>query len=418
MGNILYYDTLRAYLPEYNFSVYIFFYTVYIYSRSLEKLTRLIDRHMESIGCQKVLMPSLTPGDLWVATQRWDKMGRELLKVDDRHGRRFVFSPTHEEAITALVAGLFPVSYRGLPIKIYQTSNKFRDELRPKYGLMRSREFIMKDLYTFDRNLDEARRTYEEVGGAYNAFFEELGVPFVRVRGDTGDIGGSTSHEYHFDVGGVGQDRLFTCGRCSRAENAEVMKSAGFGDCGVCGGAAELTESRGVEVGHTFLLGDRYSAILGGQFLNEKGKPEVLQMGCYGLGVSRILAASVEALSTESELRWPKAIAPFACCVAAPKGGSKEEKAVGGKVLEFYDELNSEVFPGDVALDDRDRVTVGKKLREAAKTGYRFVVVFGKGSLEEKGPVVEVHSVDVESGEWAKAEMAVGEAGDFLRSSS
>ncbi len=387
--------------------------------RSLKKLTQLIDDQMESINCQKVLMPSLTPGDLWVATRRWEEMGAELLKVDDRHGRHFVFSPTHEEAITSLVAGLFPVSHRGLPIKIYQVSNKFRDEMRPRFGLIRSREFIMKDLYTFDRDLESAARTYEEVTGAYVDFFTELGVSFVRVRGDTGAIGGSVSHEFHFDVGGIGEDRLFTCPKCLRAENAAVMKSEDrFLDCEECGGAIKLAESHGVEVGHTFLLGDRYSAILKGQYLNEEGRPDILQMGCYGLGVSRILAASVEALSPEGDLRWPPHIVPFTACILVPKPGSREEAAGGSAMaIDFYDALNSDVFPQDVALDDRDRMTVGRKLREARKTGYRFIVLFGKGCLDPSGPQVEVHEVG-DANEWEMTELTPEEAMDYLRTRS
>ena len=277
----------------------------------------------------------------------------------------------------------------------------------------------MKDLYTFDRNLELAASNYEEVTGAYVNFFTELGISFVQVRGDTGAIGGSVSHEFHFDVGGIGEDRLFTCPKCLRAENTAVMKSEDrFVDCKECGGAIKLDKSHGVEVGHTFLLGDRYSAILKGQYLNEEGRPDILQMGCYGLGVSRILAASVEALSPEGDLRWPPHIVPFTACILVPKPGSREEAAGGSAMaIDFYDALNSDVFPQDVALDDRDRMTVGRKLREARKTGCRFIVLFGKGCLDPSGPRVEVHEVG-DVNEWEMTELTPEEAMDDLRTRS
>ncbi len=375
---------------------------------------RLIDKHMTAISCQKLLLPTLTPSYLWRATNRLDAMQKELLTLVDRTGRHFVLAPTHEESITALMAELHPLSYRALPLKLYQMSTKFRDEADPKHGLIRSREFLMKDLYTFDVDKVAAMRTYEEVSDAYNGFFSELGVPVVRVRGDSGDIGGEVSHEFHYDCGGIGQDQLLLCAKCGRGENIAVVPD--LGDCPRCGGRDKaISERKGVEVGHTFFLGDRYSAILKGQYLEATGKPAPLQMGCYGLGVSRILAAAVESLSTKNELRWPDKIAPFSAAVLAPKAGSREEAAIAGADIDFYDELNTRVFSEDVVLDDRDRLTVGKKLREAKATGYSCLVLFGKGCLQTP-PKVEVHETATASEEWTMREMGLPEALSYLES--
>ena len=297
------------------------------------------------------------------------------------------------QAITNLVANDGVIPLKSLPIRLYQISTKFRDEMRTKSGLIRSKEFIMKDLYTFDIDAEHAEETYESVREAYKRIFHTLQVPYVSVLGDTGSIGGSLSHEYHF-LSDIGQDDLLICQNCERGFNEEMQISSEDYKCSKCDGQY-IEKKKGVEVGHTFLLGDKYSKIFKAKYMPKKGKPQILQMGCYGLGVSRILASSLEILSTEeNRLRWPLEIAPFKVMIIAPKEGSKEFVAMD-QVFRLYDQLNnSNMFFNDVIIDDRSGVTVGKKLRDAKKTGYPWVILFGRDCIHPTNPVVELHDYE------------------------
>jgi len=352
--------------------------------RSLHKLKHLIATEMNAAGCQQLSFPFLTPAHLWKQTGRIETTGQELLSCTDRHNRQYVLSPTHEEAITELVASLPSLTYRQLPLKLYQIGSKFRDEIKPRFGLLRGREFIMKDLYTFDKTIDDARETYESVSHAYNKVFEGLGVPFVKVVGATGNIGGTLSHEYHFPSS-IGEDELKQCTVCDFGSNIEISNKD---TCDLCG--SPMKDTKGIEVGHTFLLGTKYSEILNAKFMSKSGSNDTCQMGCYGIGVSRILAASVEVLSTETEIKWPELIAPYSVCVIAPKGGSKEESALTSAHYLAHQLNDGGRFFGDVILDDRSSLTVGKKLLEAKRTGYPYIVVVGKKSVLDL-PMFELH---------------------------
>merc|ERR1712241_1314876 len=242
----------------------------------------------------------------------------------------------------------------------------------------------MKDLYTFDVNHEAAEETYAQVRDAYEKIFSRLKVPYVSVQGDTGSIGGTISHEYHF-ISDVGQDDLLLCRKSGFGINKELATEEEMNN-------TELTPSKGIEVGHTFLLGDKYSKVFGAKFMQTNGKPEVLQMGCYGIGVSRVLAASLEVLSSETELCWPSEIVPYQIMIVAHKSGSKEFVAYD-QVITLHDQLNSRSeFQDDVIIDDRPNMTVGKKLREGKQTGYSHIVLFGKDCIDEQNPVVELHS--------------------------
>ena len=362
---------------------------------------------MMHADCQKMSLPLVTPAPLWQKSGRFDALGSELFRLKDRQDKLGVLSPTHEESITAMVADV-AISYRQLPLKLYQIGNKFRDEMYPSYGLLRGREFIMKDLYTFDQDRASAMDTYQEISDAYQAFFTELGVPFKRVEADSGAMGGSISHEFHF-LADVGEDTIKVCPQCQKGFNQEVVTDAKCQDCSV----NTLDSAKSIEVGHTFLLGDRYSKVLNATFRAENGKPSVPEMGCFGLGVSRILAASVEVLSLEREIRWPPLIAPYSVAILAPKRGSKEHTKGMSEAVDLYDHLDAELFLNDVIMDDRDNITVGKKLREAKKVGYSFLILFGKECTNDPC-VVEVY--DVMSGVMEK--MAVNDVRDYLSNKS
>ncbi|NXT71039.1 SYPM protein, partial [Chaetops frenatus] len=356
--------------------------------RAMEKLVKAMDEEMQAVGGQKLNLPSLCSAELWRASGRWEQMGPELFRLADRHNHGYCLGPTHEELATALVASQSGLSYKQLPLRLYQVTRKFRDEPKPRFGLLRSREFYMKDMYTFDSSEEAARLTYEQVCHAYCRLFSRLRLPCVKVRAATGSIGGTTSHEFQLPAG-IGEDRLLLCPRGHFAANVETLGGEQT-SCPTCG--EELAETKGIEVGHAFYLGTKYSSVANAVFSSAKNKPQLAEMGCYGLGVTRILAAAIEVLSTEDSIRWPSLIAPYQLCFIPPKRGSKEEKEEGAALLErVYDDL-AEALPhlaGDSVLDDRTQLTIGKRLKDANRLGYPYVVVAGKRVCDDP-PVFEV----------------------------
>ncbi|XP_008831210.1 probable proline--tRNA ligase, mitochondrial [Nannospalax galili] len=348
--------------------------------RAMEKLIRVIDQEMQAIGGQKINMPSLSPAELWQATSRWDLMGRELLRLKDRHGKDYCLGPTHEEAVTALVASQKKLSYKQLPLLLYQVTRKFRDEPRPRFGLLRGREFYMKDMYTFDSSPETAQQTYSLVCGAYCSLFDRLGLRWIKAQANVGSIGGTVSHEFQLPVD-VGEDWLAICPSCHFSANTETLDLSQK-NCPTCQGP--LTETKGTEVGHTFYLGTKYSSIFNAQFTNVHGEPSLAEMGCYGLGVTRILAAAIEVLSTEDCIRWPSLLAPYQVCLIPPKKGSKEAAAIE-LMGHLYDDIVEAVpqLRGEVLLDDRTHLTIGNRLKDANKLGYPFVIIAGKRALED-----------------------------------
>ncbi|KAG9350925.1 hypothetical protein JZ751_024814 [Albula glossodonta] len=349
--------------------------------RAIEKLVRLIDQEMQGIGGQKLDMPSLCAAELWRRSKRWDLMGRDLFRLKDRHDAEYCLGPTHEEAITELLASQGHLSHKQLPLLLYQVTRKFRDEPRPRFGLLRGREFYMKDMYTFDTSERAAHLTYQNVCQAYTRLFARLGLQCVQVQADTGNIGGKLSHEFQLPAE-VGEDRLLVCGNCAFSANVETMEP-GQTDCPQCH-KGTLTESKGIEVGHTFYLGTKYSHIFNATFSNPQSKPVVAEMGCFGLGVTRILAAAIEVLSTENAIHWPGLLAPYQVCILPPKRGSKEEH-LEGLAEELCHSLGSTIpgLRGEVVLDDRTQLTIGRRLKDAGCLGYPYVIVVGRSAAED-----------------------------------
>nr|XP_020655333.1 probable proline--tRNA ligase, mitochondrial [Pogona vitticeps] len=347
--------------------------------RSMEKLIKLIDQEMQAIGGQKLNMPTLCSAELWRASERWELMGNELFRLTDRHNKQFCLGPTHEEAITNLIASQSYLSHKQLPLLLYQVTRKFRDEPKPRFGLLRGREFYMKDMYTFDASKEAALKTYALVCNAYYNILNRLGLPFVKVQAATGSIGGTLSHEFQLPAD-IGEDQLMICTNCDFSANTETIDPSKV-RCPVCEG--KLMEKRGIEVGHTFYLGTKYSSVFNTLVNTAENKPVMAEMGCYGLGVSRILAASIEVLSTEDAIRWPNLIAPYQICLIPPKRGSKEEKGAM-LVEELYDSIAQAVpqLIDEIVLDDRTELTIGKRLKDADKRGYPYVIIAGKKTVD------------------------------------
>lgn len=486
--------------------------------RSIKKLEGIVREEMNRAGAIELLMPAIQPAELWMQSGRWQQYGKELLRIKDRHERDFIFGPTHEEVITETVRDAIS-SYRDLPVNLYQIQTKFRDEVRPRFGLMRGREFIMKDAYSFHSSAESLDQTYLKMAEAYNAVFRRCGLDHVMVEAATGNIGGSASHEFMV-LAAAGEDRVVRCPGCGYGANIELatariaadenqpemkplepvdtpgaqsiaavarllelppsrlvktlvfdtgsgpvmvllrgdreaneVKIKAFlgvdeltlledqrfeqvvgGPPGYCGpvGAKpirivadhalagmrnwvvganrrdqhlvnvnpgrdfDLSEfadftiveqgdpcarcntplqiHRGIEVGHIFKLGTKYSAAMNCTFLDESGTRQPMIMGCYGLGIGRTVAAAIEQSYDADGIIWPLPIAPFEVLVTS----AGKEAQVLKTAEEIYDRLRSEGV--DVFYDDRDE-RPGVKFKDADLIGFPVRIVVGSKSL-------------------------------------
>lgn len=235
-------------------------------------------------------------------------------------------------------------------------------------------------MYSFDVSEEAARHTYASVCQAYARLFARLGLHCVQVQADAGNIGGTLSHEFQLPAD-IGEDSLLVCGGCSFSANVETLPP-GETECPRCH-TGMLAELKGIEVGHTFYLGTKYSRTFNATFNNHHNQAVVSEMGCFGLGVTRILAAAVEVMSTEQAIRWPGLLAPYQVCVIPPKRGSKEVGGASAEALVHALQGSLPRLRGEVVLDDRTQMTIGKRLKDANRLGYPYVVVVGQGALED-----------------------------------
>ena len=502
--------------------------------RTIRKIERIIREEMDAAGGQEIMMPILQPSELWEESGRWGAYGAEMIRVKDRHDREFCMGPTHEEMITALVRDELR-SYKQLPVLLYQIQDKFRDERRPRFGVMRSREFIMKDLYSFDKDIEGMNESYRKMSVAYTNIFTRCGLDFRAVEADSGAIGGGHSEEFTV-LAPEGESRIACCDACSYAASdekaalrpidapdeaelplekvatphtstiallAEYLKipvektikavayqteddtlilaflrgdhevneiklanavpgarelrmadedairavggCPGFmspigikegthivvdetamrmhnavsganeadfhymnvnpkrdfgavtvadirlveeGDaCPVCE-QGHLHIGRGIEAGQIFALGTKYSEAMGATFLDETGKAQPLQMGCYGIGVGRTMAAAIEQNHDEHGIIWPRAIAPYEVVVVAVNAKVEEQLAYAEAI---YEELRAAGV--DVLLDDR-RERAGVKFNDCDLIGYPVRIAIGPKTIENGSIEVKVRKTD------------------------
>ena len=492
--------------------------------RVLRKVEGIVRDEMNRAGALELLMPAIQPVELWQESGRWEKYGPELLRIHDRHQREFCFGPTHEEIITDLARNELQ-SYKQLPVNYYQIQTKFRDEIRPRFGVMRAREFLMKDAYSFHANQDSLQQTYEQMYATYTRIFERCGLMFRAVQADTGSIGGNASHEFHV-LADSGEDAIAFSTKSDYAANLELaealapegerpaptaelqtvdtpgqhsidevskflnadssqclktlivrgaeedslvalvlrgdhelnpikaeklelvaepltmatdeeIKSAigcSVGSIGpvainiplvadrsaaavadfICGanedgkhltgvnwerdlpqpqvtdlrnvqegdtspdGNGSITIARGIEVGHIFQLGQTYSEAMNASVLDENGRTQVMTMGCYGIGVSRVVAAAIEQNHDEKGIIWPSAIAPFQVALLPMK--LNKSHRVQEAVEQLYTELQDVGI--DVLLDDRN-VRPGFMFADMELTGIPHRIVVGERGLDE-----------------------------------
>ena len=348
----------------------------------LRKVENIVRREMENSGAQEILMPMVQPGELWKESGRWQQYGQELLTFEDRHDREFCLGPTHEEVITDLCRNEIR-SYKQLPVIFYQIQTKFRDEIRPRFGVMRSREFIMKDAYSFDLSEQQMDDSYQSMRDAYIRIFNSLGLDYRIVKADSGAIGGADSEEFHV-LADSGEDLLAFSDKSDYAINAELLiESKSDQDPGSLegqdspDGKGKLKLKRGIEVGHIFKLGRKYSESMKLTIQSENGNihPE---MGCYGIGISRIVAAAIEQSHDDKGIIWSKEISPYTTALVEinPKG----EENLKNLCTQIYTSLKERGH--EVLWDDRDQ-SAGVKFSDMELIGIPQMIIIGEKSFRE-----------------------------------
>lgn len=337
--------------------------------RALNKIEKIVRQEMNACSAQELLLPALQPQELWVKSGRNEEIGQVMFRFTDRRGRNLCLGPTHEEVITELVSNHI-FSYRQLPLILYQIQVKFRDEIRPRFGLVRSCEFIMKDAYSFDCSEEGLRVNYENMLGAYGRIFKRCNLNLQIIEADCGVMGGSLSHEFMVPAES-GEDQILHCQGCKfvRGFTEEPAR------CPSCG--KELQKMNTIEVGHTFQLGDKYSKIFKAQVQDAGGAKQPIIMGCYGIGISRLLPAILEQNYDKNGIIWPKEVAPFDVIILPLE-------AAGAKIFaaaqEAYNELVKAGF--EVLLDDRGE-QAGVKFKDADLIGPPLQVIIGQRFLNE-----------------------------------
>lgn len=341
----------------------------------IKKIENIIREEMNRADALEILMPAVQPSELWKESGRWDKYGPELLRITDRHDREFCFGPTHEEIITD-IARKDINSYKQLPIIYYQIQTKFRDEIRPRFGVMRAREFLMKDAYSFHENEECLNKTYKIMFEAYKNCFNKIGFEYKVVNADNGQIGGSESHEFHV-IADNGEDELIFSDSSDYAINAELFTRPPKEGDACPDGSGKVKIKRGIEVGHIFKLGKNYSEAMNASISNKENKNIKMTMGCYGIGVSRIAAAAIEQSNDEKGIIWPKSIAPYLITIISI--GYTKNDIVKNYTDSLYEELENNNI--EVLLDDRD-ISPGNMFSDSELIGIPYSVIIGKQFIE------------------------------------
>jgi prolyl-tRNA synthetase len=365
--------------------------------RVLQRIEQIVREEQDRAGCQEVLMPTMQPAELWKQSGRYDDYGKEMLRIVDRHEREMVYGPTNEELITEIFRN-GAKSYRDLPRMLYHIQWKFRDEVRPRFGVMRGREFLMKDAYSFDLDYAGARRSYNKMFVSYLRTFQRMGLKAIPMAAETGPIGGDLSHEFiilaetgesavfcdrdffTFDSLGVDIDyedpdavgRVVDHFTSLYARTDEKHEQAVF-EHQVS--ADRRYVGRGIEVGHIFYFGSKYSVPLGAMVAKADGEMVPVQMGSYGIGVSRLVGAVIEANHDEAGIVWPESLAPFRVGLVNLKSS---DATMDGKCEEVYAKLRAAGV--DVLYDDRDE-RPGAKFADMDLIGLPWQLIIGPRGL-------------------------------------
>jgi prolyl-tRNA synthetase len=360
----------------------------------LMNIQRIVEEEQDAIGCQQMLMPTIQPADLWRKSGRYDAYGPEMLRITDRHDREMLYGPTNEEQITEIFHDCVR-SYRDLPKMLYHIQWKFRDEVRPRFGIMRGREFLMKDAYSFDLNQEEGRKSYNKHFISYLRTFARMGLKAIPMAADSGPIGGDMSHEF-LVLAETGESEVachksfmemdltdsnidfdsdlqplvdsFTDKYAATDEKRDPAMEAELGD--------DLVTARGIEVGHIFHFGDKYSAPFEANVTTNEGGEATVSMGSYGIGVSRLAGAIIEASHDENGIIWPESVAPFKVGLINLKAGDAEcDAACEG----IHNDLKAAGI--EVLYDDRD-MRAGGKFADMDLIGLPWQIIAGPRGLK------------------------------------
>jgi prolyl-tRNA synthetase len=336
----------------------------------LKKIEEIIRGEMEAVGGQEILMPVLAPRENWEKTGRWKSFG-ELFKLIGQNKKEYVLNPTHEEVISPL-AKKYILSYNDLPVYLFQIQTKFRNELRVKSGLLRTREFLMKDLYSFHSSEKDLDNYYERVSRAYENIFKRCGVKAFKVLASGGSFS-KYSHEFQVETE-AGEDIVFVCKKCKTAINRELDLKK----CPECGNAY-FDEKKAVEVGNIFKLGTKYSLPFELKFKDKDDKEKPVIMGCYGIGLGRLMAAVVEANNDKDGIVWPKEVSPFDIHLIS-LGKNKEAEKI-------YSDLQKKGLK--VLYDDREGASAGEKFAESDLIGISKRIIVSEKTLSKNSVEVK-----------------------------
>jgi len=377
----------------------------------LRKVEKIIKEEMDKAGALEILMPTIQPAELWIESGRFDAYGKEMLRIKDRHDRDILYGPTHEEVVTDIFRKNI-TTYKDLPKNLYQIHWKFRDEIRPRFGLMRGREFLMKDSYSFDIDEVSAKKTYNLMYETYFKIFRKMGLKPMAVKADTGAIGGDLSHEFHLlaDTGesAIYYDKKFDeLSKLETFDIAQMQSMYAMADemhvakkCPIA--ADQLASRRGIEVGHIFNFGLKYSKAMEASVMGTNGEKIYPNMGSYGIGASRVVAAAIEANHDQNGIIWPKELAPFQVALINVRSGDELCDKVCEEIYNKFQEQNIEVIYDDT------KASLGQKFSIADLIGIPTQIIVGPKSAA----VGKVEVKDRKSGE--KNEIEISEILNFL----
>tara|TARA_Y100000590_G_scaffold332068_1_gene377509 strand:+ start:1541 stop:2869 length:1329 start_codon:yes stop_codon:yes gene_type:complete len=371
----------------------------------MKKIEQIVREEQDEIGAQELLMPTIQSAEIWKESGRYDDYGEEMLRIKDRQGKEMLYGPTNEELITEIFRSSVK-SYKSLPQILYHIQWKFRDELRPRFGVMRCKEFFMKDAYSFDLNDDEATKSYNKMFFAYLKTFKRLGLTAIPMAADTGPIGGDLSHEFVI-LAETGESKIYTD---KRILDLDISKH-NSGDDSIKELRKKYQEfyavtdnkfnkedfekkvkkehqliTRGIEVGHIFYFGDKYSKPLKCSVDLQNGKKVDVKMGSYGIGVSRLVGAIIEAKFNNNIMRWPDSISPFD--VAIIPSLQKNDKSNYVKAMKIYDSLKKNKI--DVLFDDTNE-HLSAKFKKFDLIGIPYQIILGSKSTDDKIEFKEVN---------------------------
>ena len=372
----------------------------------MKKIENIVREEQNQIGAQEMLMPTIQSADIWKESGRYEDYGEEMLRIKDRQGREMLYGPTNEELITEIFRSSIK-SYKSLPQMLYHIQWKFRDEVRPRFGVMRCREFYMKDAYSFDLDENAAKNSYNKMFFAYLKTFEKLGLQAIPITADTGPIGGDLSHEFII-IADTGESKIYTDKKIFNldlnkykfeASSLELMRkdySEIYAATDEKFNKEEFDKkvnkenqitTKGIEVGHIFYFGDKYSKPLNGLVDTQDGKKHSVKMGSYGIGVSRLVGAIIEAKYNSEVMKWPKSVSPFDV-VIIPSINKNDNKNLE-KANKIYQELKKQNI--DALLDDVDE-NMSTKFKKHDLIGIPFQIIIGSKSQDDLFEFKEVNT--------------------------